>query len=87
MSIIWRKVWRDLWGNKFRTLLVVLSTAVGIFAIGLVFGLSDVMRSRMIQTHRETIPAHVTFWWIDTFDEDVVETVANQYCPDTRNVL
>jgi putative ABC transport system permease protein len=77
MSIVWRKVWRDLWCNKFRTILVVLSTAVGIFAIGLVFGLSDVMRSRMIETHRETIPAHVTFWWISTFDDEEVETVAN----------
>ena len=36
LSIRWGKVWRDLWGNKARTLLVVLSTAVGIFAFGTV---------------------------------------------------
>ncbi len=30
----WRKVWRDMWNNKQRTLLVVLSIAVGVFAIG-----------------------------------------------------
>ncbi len=76
MSIVWRKVWRDLWDKKLRTLLVVLSTTVGVFAFGLVFGLSDVMRSRMIEVHRETIPAHVTFWWISTFDQEVVEIIA-----------
>ncbi len=30
----WRKVLRDLWSNKTRTLLVVLSIAVGVFAVG-----------------------------------------------------
>jgi putative ABC transport system permease protein len=74
MSIIWRKVWRDLWGNKFRTLLVVLSTAVGVFALGLVFGLSYVMRTRMTESHRAGVPAHVTLG-TSTFDQDVVDTV------------
>jgi putative ABC transport system permease protein len=74
MSIIWRKVWRDLWGNKFRTLLVVLSTAVGVFALGLVFGLSDVMRTRITESHRAGVPAHITLG-TSTFDQDVVDTV------------
>jgi putative ABC transport system permease protein len=30
----WHKVLRDVWGNKTRTLLVVLSIAVGVFAVG-----------------------------------------------------
>jgi putative ABC transport system permease protein len=30
----WKKVIRDLWMNKSRTLLVVLSIAVGVFAFG-----------------------------------------------------
>lgn len=34
----WHKVFRDLWGHKLRTLLVVISIAVGIFAIGVVMG-------------------------------------------------
>ncbi|NIQ97821.1 MAG: hypothetical protein GWN87_29405, partial [Desulfuromonadales bacterium] len=32
----WRKVLADLWDNKMRTVLVVASIAVGVFAIGLV---------------------------------------------------
>lgn len=34
MSVIWYKVWFDLWHNKIRTLLAMLSIAVGVFAIG-----------------------------------------------------
>ena len=30
-----RKVWRDLWNNQGRTLLVVLSIAVGVLAVGM----------------------------------------------------
>ena len=39
MNVIWRKLWGDLWGNKVRTLLVVLSIAAGVFAIGAIFAL------------------------------------------------
>ena len=34
----WHKVLRDLWGNKVRTILVVLSIAIGVFAIGMIIG-------------------------------------------------
>lgn len=77
MSIIWHKVWRDLAHNKTRTLLVVLSTAVGVFALGLVFGLSGVMRARLTEDHRATIPAHISFWG-GRFDQEVVEAVRRE---------
>jgi putative ABC transport system permease protein len=32
----WRKVLSDIWGNKTRTILVVLSIAIGVFAVGAV---------------------------------------------------
>ncbi len=41
MSVIWQKIWSDLWGNKVRTLLVVLSIAVGVFAVGAIFGMVE----------------------------------------------
>jgi putative ABC transport system permease protein len=61
-SVVWKKVWRDLAGSKARTALAALSTAVGVFALGLVFGLSGTMRAQMTQVHQEAIPAHITFW-------------------------
>ena len=77
MSIIWRKVWRDLAHNKTRTLLVVLSTAVGVFALGLVFGLSGVMRTRMTEDHRARIPAHITFRG-GVFNQGVIDSIRRE---------
>ena len=77
MSIIWRKVRCDLWGSKFRTLLIILATAVGLFAVGVVFGTSDVLRARMTEDHQAGIPAHVTLY-TSPFDEDILETILHQ---------
>jgi putative ABC transport system permease protein len=38
MNTMWRKIWRDLWSNKSRTLQVVLIIAMGAFAIGMIVG-------------------------------------------------
>jgi putative ABC transport system permease protein len=77
MSIAWRKVWRDLWHNKFRTVLVVLSTAVGVFALGLVFGLSGVMRARMTESHQAGNAPHIEMY-TSWFDQDVVEATLRE---------
>ena len=37
-AVRWKKVFRDLVGHRFRTILVVLSIATGIFAVGVVMG-------------------------------------------------
>ncbi len=77
MGIVWRKVWRDLWNNKLRTLLVVLSTAVGVFALGLVFGSSSVMHARMTESHVESNAPHLEFY-TDLFDQDTVYGVLRE---------
>jgi len=77
MSIIWRKVWRDLWRSKFRTILVVLSTTVGVFALGFVYGTSGVLTARITESHQESVPAHLTFY-TSLFDQEVVETILRQ---------
>jgi putative ABC transport system permease protein len=74
MSVIWYKVWRDLTQNRTRTLLVVLSIAVGVFALGLVFGLSAVMRARMTQDYQSTLPAHLAFGG-SSFSQEIVEGI------------
>jgi len=77
MSIVWRKVWRDLWHNKLRTILVVLSTAVGVFALGLVFGSSSVMRARMTESHIESNAPHLELY-TSPIDQDIVEFVRRE---------
>jgi putative ABC transport system permease protein len=60
MSVIWRKVWFDLWQvNKIRTLLAVLSIAAGVFAIGAVFGMVDQLLSGMDRAHQAITPSHI----------------------------
>jgi putative ABC transport system permease protein len=60
MKVIWKKVWRDVTARKGRTVQVVLSIGVGIFAIGLTKGLLDIMQDRMGKTWRSANPAHIT---------------------------
>lgn len=77
MGVIWRKVWRDLARSKVRTALVVLSTAVGVFALGLVIGLSGVLRSRIVESYRASVAAHITFWG-GPFSRDTVAAVRRE---------
>jgi putative ABC transport system permease protein len=77
MNVIWHKVWRDLVRNRARTALVVLSTTVGIFALGLVFGLSGVLHSRILESHRSAVPAHITFWG-GPFSHETVDAILRE---------
>ncbi len=62
MRIGFRKILRDLWRSKGRTVLAVVSIAVGVFAVGMVSGMSDLVPARMMSSYRETNPAHVTIY-------------------------
>jgi hypothetical protein len=77
MSVVWRKVWRDLAHNKTRTALVVLSMATGLFALGMVLGMRDAVRSWLAEDYRVAAPAHVNFW-PDPFDREVVDVIRRE---------
>ncbi len=77
MSVIWRKVLRDLWMNRLRTLLVVLATTVGVFALGLVFGLSGLMRARMTESHLASRFPNVILY-TDPFEQAFVESMRQE---------
>ena len=55
----WRKVISDLWGNRTRSLLVVASIAVGLFAIGIIASLYVVMTEDMSAGYYATNPANI----------------------------
>ncbi len=59
MGVIWHKIWFDIWHNKTRTFLAVLSIASGVFAVGAIFGLTDMLLRNMDASHRAVLPAHV----------------------------
>ncbi len=75
MGVIYRKIWFDLWSNKVRTLLVVLSIAVGVFAIGTVFGMADQMITIMDQTWQEDMPQHLTMFLSTPVSRDQVRAL------------
>ncbi|MBI4790695.1 MAG: ABC transporter permease [Chloroflexi bacterium] len=72
MGVIWQKVWFDLWHNKMRTLLAVISIAVGVFAVGAIFGMNDQMLTAMDTSHRSDRPQHLTMYFNMPVDRDIV---------------
>jgi len=70
----WRKVLRDLWSNKTRTLLVVLSIAVGVFAIGMVGGSRVILMRDLTDTWMSVNPPSATLN-TEAFDDDLVQVV------------
>src|SRR5512136_1732793 len=75
MSIIYNKVARDIWRNKARTLMVVLSTGVGILALGMVMTMSSLMTSRMSGEWEASRPAYIVLY-TDSVDQATVDALA-----------
>jgi putative ABC transport system permease protein len=74
LSTRWRKVLRDLWGNKTRTILVVLSIAVGVFAVGMIAG-SQVVFSRELNESWASVKPPSAILYTDFFDEEFLWTI------------
>jgi putative ABC transport system permease protein len=73
-NTVWKKIFNDLWFNKTRTVLVVLSIAVGVAAIGTIAG-GHVVFSRDLQESFNSInPANITIF-SDPFEEDMVAAI------------
>ncbi|MBN1536536.1 MAG: FtsX-like permease family protein [Anaerolineales bacterium] len=70
MGVIWNKVWFDLWHNKTRTLLVVFSIAVGVFAIGAIYGMADLMIPTMNADHISINSAPIRMYLVQPIDRD-----------------
>lgn len=59
MGVIWHKIWFDIWHNKTRTFLAVLSIAAGVFAVGTIFGMSEMLLTNMDSSHQAVLATHV----------------------------
>ncbi|HET9223206.1 MAG TPA: ABC transporter permease [Roseiflexaceae bacterium] len=82
LSPRWRKVLRDLWSNKTRTVLVVLSIAVGVFAIALVSGSQAIMRRELAAAYAAINPVHAQIA-AEPFDDNLVQAV--RHVPGVRD--
>jgi putative ABC transport system permease protein len=71
----WQKVLRDLGGNKGRTVLVVLSIAVGVFAVGAITTTQLLLSPRLAAVYAATTPASASLSVNKPFGEDLAASV------------
>ena len=72
IDVRWQKVFRDLWDNKARTLLVALAIAVGVFAFGVVANARGVILSELEREYIESSPATAVMT-VSPFDDGLVD--------------
>ena len=70
----WSKVFSDLWGDKTRTMLVVASIAVGVFAVGMIISAFSILGQDIDQSFESINPANIEIW-TDPFYEDFVRVI------------
>ncbi|MCB0105707.1 MAG: ABC transporter permease, partial [Caldilineaceae bacterium] len=74
LSPRWKKVTRDITGNRARTILVIASIVVGIFAVGVVLHIRTIVISEMQTAYTESNAAHATIY-AGGIDSDLLEVI------------
>ncbi len=75
MDSRWAQVFNDLWSNKTRTVLIVLSIAVGLFAVGAIVSARAMLMTGMAQSYQTINPSSGIVRTVETFDEAFVRAV------------
>src|SRR5512143_3286626 len=70
----WRKVVRDLFNNKMRTVLVIISIAVGVFAVGMISGTQAIVGQDLPANYKAINPPSAIVQ-TSGFDDDMVDAV------------
>jgi putative ABC transport system permease protein len=70
----WRKVFADLWGNKARFVLVVLSLTIGLFSVGMIAGGYVTILEDLENGYQAIHPADLRFI-VDPFEAELIERV------------
>jgi putative ABC transport system permease protein len=71
----WHKVLSDLWGNKIRSALVVASIAVGLFAVGIIANLHQIINEDMETGYMNANPANIQIS-SSAFGQEMVDHIA-----------
>jgi len=71
-----RKVLADLLGNKIRSMLVVVSIAVGVFAVGMIAGAYYIIPGDMNSSYAAANPANIDLY-TDPFNKDMITAIEN----------
>ena len=70
----WSKVLSDLWDDKTRTSLVIISIAVGVFAIGMIISAYVILKEDINRSYAAVNPPNIEVW-TDPFYEDFVRII------------
>jgi putative ABC transport system permease protein len=70
----WKKVLTDIWGHKFRSILVIASITIGLFAIGLIISMDIILSEDMKAGYMAVNPANIRIL-TTPFDDDLVNTI------------
>ncbi|MBI9050728.1 MAG: FtsX-like permease family protein [Anaerolineaceae bacterium] len=69
----WKKVLADLWEDKVRTLLVIASISIGVFAVGMIAGSHSIISSDMTIGYISAMPSNIELT-ISPFDKNFVDS-------------
>lgn len=72
MSSRWKKVWADFWGNKSRTVLIIITIAVGVLAVGFNQNLGLYMAESMDGDYLSASPSEAMVY-AGPLDDDMVK--------------
>jgi putative ABC transport system permease protein len=72
MSSRWKKVWADFWGNKSRTVLTIITIAVGVLAVGFNTSLGLYMAESMDGDYLSASPSEAMVY-AGPLDDDIVQ--------------
>ena len=73
----WQKVLADLWGSRVRSLTVVASIAVGLFAIGIIANIYAVVAADMRSGYVAVNAANI-YMQVSPFDQAMVDSLARE---------
>lgn len=84
MNSLWHKVWADLCQAKSRSLLAIISIAAGVFCVGTLFGMIDLLLTQMDAAHQQSRPSHVSLMLGDDADRSALERIVAM--PDVEGI-
>jgi len=89
MSSRWKKVWADFWSNKSRTVLTILTIAIGTFAVGFNVNFSLFMSESLESDFLSANPSEATISTslLDDKMVDIARSVPGADAVEGRNIL
>jgi len=72
----WTKIFKDIWTNKTRSLLVILSIAVGVAALGMIYNAGRIIQRDLYGQFQNGNPAHV-YMYVSPFPKELANSVEN----------